>query len=171
MSVSINSRIADRNNIFEDIFLTLSDGYSIDNLRYTTSLLHFYLGSLRYLPIYRRCHKGNEKNTNESFALVNAILKYMEENIERQLTLKEISNYTGYSVSHLSSLFNASTGHSPMNYFNMLKIKKACELLDTTNLKITQVSSMVGIDDSLYFSRLFRKIIGISPRQYREKKQ
>lgn len=171
VSASLNSRIADRNNIFEDIFLTLSDGYSIDNLRYTASLLHFYLGSLRYLPIYRRCHKGEEKKTDENCILVNAILKFMEENIERQLTLKDIANYTGYSVSHLSSLFSNSTGHSPMNYFNMLKVKKACELLDTTNLKITQVSCMVGIEDSLYFSRLFRKIIGISPKQYREKEK
>lgn len=53
ISPSINSRIADRNAIFEDIFLTLSDGYTIDNLRYSSSLLHMYLGSLRYLPIYR----------------------------------------------------------------------------------------------------------------------
>lgn len=169
VSASLNSRIADRNNIFEDIFLTLSDGYTIENLRYTASLLHFYLGSLRYLPIYRRCHKGEK--TDENCTLVNAILKFMEENIERQLTLKDIANYTGYSASHLSSLFSNSTGHSLMNYFNMLKVKKACELLDTTNLKITQVSCMVGIEDSLYFSRLFRKIIGISPKQYREKEK
>lgn len=171
VSASLNSRIADRNNIFEDIFLTLLDGYTIENLRYTASLLHFYLGSLRYLPIYRRCHKSEEKNTDENCTLVNAILKFMEENIERQLTLKDIANYTGYSASHLSSLFSNSTGHSLMNYFNMLKVKKACELLDTTNLKITQVSCMVGIEDSLYFSRLFRKIIGISPKQYREKEK
>ncbi len=47
ISANLNSRIADRNNIFEDMFLTLSDGYTLENLRYTSSLLHFYLGSLR----------------------------------------------------------------------------------------------------------------------------
>lgn len=169
VSASVNSRIADRNNIFEDIFLTLSDGYTIDNLRYTTSLLHFYLGSLRYLPIYRKCHKVKEENTDNHCIVVNAALKYMEENMERQITLKDLATYTGYSVSHFSSIFNSSTGHSPLNYFNMLKVKKACELLDTTNMKITQISGKVGIDDPLYFSRIFKKIVGISPKQYREK--
>ena len=169
VSASVNSRIADRNNIFEDIFLTLSDGYTIDNLRYTTSLLHFYLGSLRYLPIYRKCHKVKEENTDNHCVVVNAALKYMEENIERQITLKDLATYIGYSVSHFSSIFSSSTGHSPLNYFNMLKVKKACELLDTTDMKITQISGKVGIDDPLYFSRIFKKIVGISPRQYREK--
>lgn len=171
VSASLNSRIADRNNIFEDILLTLLDGYTIDNLRYTSSLLHFYLGSLRYLPIYRKCHKVKEQETDDHGIMVNATLKYMEENIERQLTLQDLSTYTGYSISHFSMVFRASTGHSPLSYFNMLKVKKACELLDTTNMKITQISCKVGIDDSLYFSRLFRKIVGISPKQYREQEK
>lgn len=171
VSASLNSRIADRNNIFEDIFLTLSDNYTIDNLRYTSSLLHFYLGSLRYLPIYRKCHKNNDQGTDDHSIMVNATLRYMEENIERQLTLQDLATYTGYSISHFSMVFRASTGHSPLSYFNMLKVKKACELLDTTDMKITQISCMVGIDDSLYFSRLFRKVVGISPKQYREQEK
>lgn len=169
VSASLNSRIADRNGIFEDIFLTLSDGYTIDNLRYTSSLLHFYLGSLRYLPIYRKCHKGREETDDDLSIVVNAALKYMEENIGKSVTLQDLATYTGYSVSHFSMVFRSNTGHSPLSYFNMLKVKKACELLETTDMKITQISYLVGIEDSLYFSRLFRKIVGISPKQYREK--
>lgn len=169
VSAGINSRTADRNNIFEDIFLTLSDGLTVDNLRYTSSLLHFYLGSLRYLPIYRRCHKRSEGELNEEYTVVNAAMRYMEENIEKSVTLQELSNYTGYSVSHFSAIFKAKTGHSPLSYFNLLKIKKACELLETTDMKINQVCCMVGIDDSYYFSRLFSKIVGIPPREYRKR--
>lgn len=165
---NISSRIADRNEIFEDIFLTLSDGYTIENLRYTTSLLHFYLGSLRYLPLYRKFHKRAIENEEQTHAITNAALKYMEENIERQITLQDLAQYTGYSASHFSAIFKSNTGHSPLSYFNILKIKKACELLDTTDMKINQISCKVGIDDSYYFSRLFTKTIGISPKKYRE---
>lgn len=169
ISSNLNSRIADRNAIFEDIFMTLSDGYTIENLRYTTSLLHFYLGSLQYLPIYRKYHKKAESDTkSEENIVINAALKYMEENLEKSITLQDLAKYMGYSISHFSAMFKSHTGHSPLNYFNMLKIKKACELLETTDLKINQICCMVGINDSLYFSRLFTKIVGVSPRKYRE---
>ncbi|MDY4890912.1 MAG: AraC family transcriptional regulator, partial [Prevotella sp.] len=51
--------------------------------------------------------------------------------------------------------------------FNILKIQLACKLLETTDLKINQICAKVGIDDSYYFSRLFTKTIGISPKKYR----
>lgn len=168
VSTNLNSRIADRNNIFEDIFMTLSDGYTIENLRYTSSLLHFYLGSLRYLPVYRKCHKRTEKNKEEENVITNAALQYMEENLEKPITLQDLADYTGYSVSHFSTIFRTHTGHSPLSYFNLLKVKKACELLEMTDMKINQISCKVGIDDSYYFSRLFTKTVGISPKKYRE---
>ena len=92
----------------------------------------------------------------------------MEENVERQISLKDIAQYTGYSVSHFSAFFKSHIGHSPLSYFNILKIKKACELLVTTDMKINQISYKVGIDDSYYFSRLFTKIVGIPPKKYRD---
>lgn len=171
ISPNLNSRIADRNNIFEDMFLTLSDGYSLENLRYTSSLLHFYLGSLRYMPQYRKFHKREEQNDNETHSIINAALKYMEENIEQSITLHDLAGYTGYSNSHFSAIFKGATGHSPLSYFNKLKIKKACELLDTTDMKINQISYKMGFEDSFYFSRLFSKIVGISPKKYRESKK
>lgn len=172
ISPNLNSRIADRNSIFEDIFMTLSDGYNIENLRYTSALLHFYLGSLRYLPIYRKCHRRKQSgNQTEENIITNAALKYMEENIGKPITLQDLAKYTGYSVSHFSMVFSKNTGRSPLSYFNMLKIQKACELLETTDMKINQISCMVGINDSFYFSRLFAKIVGVSPRKYREREK
>ncbi len=169
VTAGISSRIADRNDIFEDIFAVLSEGSALDNLRYASSLLHFYLASFRYLPLYRRCHAQSGRETDtESDLLVNAALKYMEENVETQITLQQISDYAGYSPSHFSAIFRSATGHSPLSYFNLIKIRHACELLDTTEMKINQICCKVGIDDSYYFSRLFKKTVGISPSQYRE---
>lgn len=170
VSPNLNSRIADRNAIFEDMFITLSDGFTTENLRYTSSLLHFYLGSLQYLPIYRKCHKKAEQDiTNEEQMITNAALQFMEENLEKNLSLQQLADYTGYSPSHFSMIFKKHVGHSPLSYFNLLKIKKACCLLETTEMKINQISSMTGFGDALYFSRLFTKTIGVSPKKYREK--
>lgn len=105
------------------MFLTLSDGYTLENLRYTSSLLHFYLGSLRYMPQYRKFHKREEQSDNETHSIINAALKYMEENIEQSITLHDLAGYTGYSNSHFSAIFKGATGHSPLGYFNKLKIE------------------------------------------------
>ena len=92
----------------------------------------------------------------------------MKENIERRLTLKEISEAVGYSSSHFSLIFKKEIGHSPLNYFNLLKIQKACFLLDSTDMKISQICYKIGIEDAYYFSRLFSKIMGMSPRDYKK---
>lgn len=95
----------------------------------------------------------------------------MKENIERKLTLKEIAKHTGYSISYFSALFSQRTGYAPLVYFNMLKIQQACSLLDFTNIKINQVCYKIGIEDPYYFSRLFNKIMGMPPKEYKNLKK
>ena len=85
------------------------------------------------------------------------------------MTLQEVADFTGYSASHFSMLFKAKTGHSPLNYINLLKIQRACLLLDTTQMRMNQICHKLGMDDPYYFSRLFSKIMGMSPRAYRTK--
>ena len=74
---------------------------------------------------------------------------------------------TNYSKPHFMTIFKRATGHSPMSYFNMLKIMKACTLLDTTDMKINQICFAIGINDMFYFSRLFKKYMHVSPSSYR----
>lgn len=87
------------------------------------------------------------------------------------MTLKEIAEFSGLSPSRLSAVFKDRTGHSPLNYFNFMKMRKACELLDNTKMKLNQISLKLGIDDQYYFSRLFSKIMGSSPKAYRERQK
>ena len=159
---SINSRINTRHNIFDEIFNTLDVGLGIENLRYASSLLHTYLASIRYLEQYRK------KSQEDTRSVVDAAVFYMKEHLDQHITLQDIVRYVGYSPSHFSSMFKRETGMSTLSYFNGLKIEKACELLTTTNLKVNQICFKVGFEDSLYFSRLFSKTMGVSPRQYRE---
>lgn len=169
INVNMSSRISDRNNIFEEILNTLEDGYDLEHLRYTSALLHHYLASLRLLKPYRSATKHEE--TDKDSIAVKAAIHFMKENIERHITLKEITHFVGYSAGYFSTVFKKVTGSSPLTYFNGMKIKQACYLFENTDMKINQVSSKIGIDDSLYFSRLFSKSVGMSPRDYIQQKR
>lgn len=164
---SIYSRISERINLFEEIYHTLEMGYSHENLIYACTVFYHFLGTLRYLQQYRNAIR----NESEEHDLVTAAIHFMKENIEKKLTLEKIANHIGYSASHFSILFNKRTGYSPITYLNQLKIQQACYLLDFTDMKINQVCHKIGIEDSYYFSRLFTKIMGISPREYKKEKK
>ena len=162
-----HSRIEDRISLFEEMFMTLRGGYSQENLHYVSSLFHYFLGSLCYIRQFREACGTNSGCPNA----VEEAVHYMKENMERHVTLQDMSDYIGYSVSHFSMLFKKSTGHSPLAYFNLLKIQHACLLLDTTDMQINQVCHKVGIADLFYFSRLFSRIVGMSPTDYRKLKK
>lgn len=162
INVNMNSRILERNNMFEEIMSTLAAGHDLERLRYASSLLHHYLASMRYLKLFR-----SSVQRSDDASMVDAAIHFMQENLEKRITLQDIVRFVGYSPSHLSVIFKRQTGHSPLNYFNEMKIERACHLLETTDMKINQISYKVGIDDSLYFSRLFSKVKGISPSAYR----
>lgn len=161
VKAAMNSNISNRNNIFEEILSTLHFGDGIEDLRYASSLLHYYLASLRYLRQYR--------STVRYDGVVNAAIHYMKENVERHLTLQDVLDYVGYSSTRFSALFKKKTGSSPLAYFNRLKIEYACQMLKTTDMHINQICYKVGIEDSLYFSRMFSKAMGMSPSEYRER--
>lgn len=170
-----NSRISERQHVFEEIFSTLERSTDRESLRYASSLLHYYLASMRYLRLYRTplCQPdaGNGEATTTLVprqALRQAVVHYMEENIERRLTLNQLARYTGYSPSYFSQLFRQETGKSPLAYLNELKIERACQLLETTDMHVNQICHKIGFDDCYYFSRLFKQLTGLSPRDYRQ---
>ena len=67
----------------------------------------------------------------------------------------------------MSTIFKKRTGHSITTHFNIMKMQLAAELISSSSLKMNQISNKVGIDDSYYFSRLFKKVYGVSPLSYR----
>ncbi|WP_342564852.1 AraC family transcriptional regulator [Paenibacillus sp. FSL R7-0345] len=94
-------------------------------------------------------------------------IQYMNQHMEESIRLTELARHVGLSQQHLIHLFNLETGVPPIEYFLRLKIQRAGQLLDLTELSIKEVSSAVGISDPYYFSRLFKKMSGFSPSRYR----
>lgn len=107
-------------------------------------------------------------DTASSFIVKNAI-KYIEEHYTERLTLLEVAEQTYVSQWHLSKLLNKDTGHSFSDLLNMTRIKKAQELLGDQSLRIGEIAEKVGFLDMAHFSRVFKKITGVSANEYRNK--
>jgi len=163
ISPNVNSRIEERLQLFEEIFSTLSKGFSTNNIYYSiTSLFHF-LGSMKFLGEYRESRKSDETQVD----IIDEVIHFMRENIEKKLTLAEIANEAKLSASYLSLLFHKKTDYSPLRYLTLLRIQKACHYLDFTDMKIIQICPKIGYEDAFYFTRIFKKTMGISPSEYR----
>lgn len=97
------------------------------------------------------------------------IIKYMHENISSTVTLTELAHLVSLSPTYLSRSFKDNTGYSVIEFFNKIKIDKAKEILIEGDKKIKEVSEELGFKDEFYFSRLFKKIEGISPKEFYNK--
>ncbi|MEM8492227.1 MAG: AraC family transcriptional regulator [Pseudomonadota bacterium] len=93
---------------------------------------------------------------------------FMRENIGQTLTLEQLASTTNMSKFHFSKRYKALSGYSPVKHFQNMKIEHACSLLDGTDLSVSAIADQLGYEDPLYFSRVFRRTIGISPRAYRK---
>lgn len=164
-----NSRIEERLKLFEEIFSTLKNGYSKSNLEFSSSTLIYFLGSLKYLSAYRAGNLSDQASKERDVA--EEAIHFMRENIHKRLNLKDIAQYVGFSTSYFSALFQEKTGYSPLRYFIHLKIQEACHFLDFSELKVNQISLLMGMEDPFYFSRIFTKTMGESPSDYRRKKK
>jgi AraC-like DNA-binding protein len=99
--------------------------------------------------------------------LVNEIKNYIRLNLDKKITLLDISNHTHYSVSHCEMLFHKTTNLSITAYLIKKRIEKSKLLLIERSLPLPEVAEAVGFSDYNYFSRTFKKETGISPLSYR----
>lgn len=99
------------------------------------------------------------------------IKAYIEEHYAKPLTLESIAKALRYSPSHLSIQFKQQIGCSPIEYLIQLRIEKATILLVKTDTSLREIAMNVGYSDVYYFSRLFKKRVGISPTQFRQREQ
>lgn len=167
LNIEKDSRINERLKLFEEIFSVLKNGYSIFHLNYSVTVLFHFLGSLKFLNAFRT----SLSDSQTPYDKVDEAIHFMRENVHKQLKLKEIAFYVGLSVSHFSLLFRKKTGIAPLNYFNQLRLQTACHYLDFSDMQVNQIAGITGFDDPLYFSRIFSKIMGCSPKEYRKRKK
>ncbi len=159
--VHINSRHSDNRMmvLFNLLFRVLERNYTIGNFIYISQVLSLILSE-----IYFR-EKVDESSVQDRH--VTMVIRYMYQHLRESLTLEEISEEVQLSKSYLNAVFKAQTGKSPVEFFIHLKMQEACKLLKSTDYYIYEVSSELGYTDQYYFSRIFKKVVGVSPKDYK----
>ena len=93
----------------------------------------------------------------------------MEQQLHQRLTLEQLAEAAGNpSPWQFIRHYRASTGQTPMQAFLHRKIARACYLLEVSDISISDLAREFGYEDAYYFSRLFKKVTGVSPSHYRQ---
>lgn len=92
--------------------------------------------------------------------------EYVRANLEKRLTLSETAEQLGVNASYLSSVFKKQNGIGFANYVNTEKVKRAMQMLADGNYKIYEVADLLSFENAYYFSKVFSKYVGISPKDY-----
>ena len=107
------------------------------------------------------------KSNNLRDFYIKEALSFIEQNFQNDITVEEIPACCGLNRSYFGKIFHEVLGKSPQEFLISYRMTKATELLKLTSLSIAEVGSAVGYSNQLHFSRAFKKIYGISPRQWR----
>ena len=141
------------------------------NIPFSGQFIKNTLENLLISIIRKQSNKNNEQpNFNAaSFHknnIVQSAVMYINENVDKRLTLKDISKSVGYSVSYISAVFKKHLGTSLINYFLKVRIMKAKQLIEENKYSFNEIAELLGFDSVQYFSTQFKKIAKLTPSQY-----
>ena len=142
------------------------------------------LGDIKYIPKIVGSEEQTVSYLKELFAfaiserdrvsgnrygsLIDTAKQYLAEHFEsNDVSLNTVAAQVGVSSSYFSSIFKQETGQSFVEYLTKLRIDKACELLRCTTLRTSEIGERVGYNDPHYFSATFKKVTGVSPKNYK----
>lgn len=149
-------------SMVSEIFADAPDGYRSIYRQTTIHQVIEWLTTLRD----GLCNIMKERKSSYKNHIILNVQKYINSHIEEKLTLNDIAFVFGISPNYLSALFKKNSEIGFTDYVNTAKIKRAKELLRDSNLKVYEVADQLGFESAFYFSKVFKKIEGISPREY-----
>ena len=110
---------------------------------------------------------ADRQGAADSTDIIEQAADYLRTHLAEHVTVAELAAVAALSTSHFSALFKRHIGTPVLQYQTMLRMSKARELLDTTNGTVASIAAEVGYFDSFYFARQFKKVHGVTPRDYR----
>lgn len=131
-----------------------------------TLLLHQLL-----IHIHRQLAKAHLTKNDYLDHEMELAMQYFNENYNVEISIEDYAASRGMSVSWFIRNFKQYTSTTPMQYIVSLRITNAQMLLETTSYNVTEIGNIVGYDNPLYFSRIFKKCKGVSPSEYRKQEQ
>lgn len=104
----------------------------------------------------------------EGNQLVNGAVEYMKEHYNENLTLHQVAEKVGITAGYLSTLFSQNLHRGFVDYLNEIRVERASMYLQQNYLKTYEIAYRVGFNDEKYFSKVFKKIKGVSPAEYKK---
>jgi len=145
--------------LFQILFRALERNYTQGNFIYISQVLSLILSEIYFREKADEVSKQNKH--------VTTVIRYMYRHIHENLRLEDLSREFDLSKSYINAIFKKYANRAPIDFFINLKMQEACKLLKSTDLYIGEISSMLGYEDPYYFSRIFKKVTGVSPREYK----
>ena len=159
VTVGVHSRLAEE---FQSL-LAAATRVQPEHLVYAANLLRSLLA---FAALMRR-----QYTTRHASLDINRVNSYLQTALTRRLNLDELVSATStLSRYHFIREYKRQTGQTPMQAFQRIKVSHACYLLDISDDTLAQIAARLGYDDPYYFSRLFKKVMGISPQRYRRER-
>lgn len=156
--------------------------YLSGGMTYRFTARHDYLGTINSMKDYEELRSWflakisdasrnvESKKQESSLSMVEKAKEYMQENYAKDLSLDDVSKTVNISPYYFSKLFKEEEGRNFIDYLTEIRIDKAKELLMDKNLSMKEICAAVGYSDPNYFSRSFKKNVGVTPTEYREGK-
>ena len=149
-----------------DIFVAICETYSADSFKDEIMLQSLILKLIytldRCAPNFKVKHSPKHNNSE----VIEQTLKYIGENLMSDLSLKTISEKSNFSSVYFHKMFKASTGKNLREYVEEQRIKRAIELLISTEMTLTQIAYECGFSSQSYFSYAFKRYMCTTPRDY-----
>ena len=133
--------------------------------RVVSTQLHLLLMMIAHEYLNVACSEEDSKRKKSDVA-VDSLIRYLNAHYTEQITSGEIAERFEMNFDYLNRVFSSATGSTIFYYINMLRISNAKQLITTTNLTFAEVAYLVGIEDRYYFTRLFKRYVGMTPTEY-----
>jgi AraC-like DNA-binding protein len=150
-------------SLFEDVLEGLEHGSTLTHLTYAAhSLAHLMGVILRHKDEFWHGEGDIKERITKS-------IEFMKQHLREPLRIATLAAVVNLSRSHYTEIFRRVTGYAPLMYLNHLRMQRAVQLLNSTNLSIKAIGDQLGFSDQFYFSRAFTKLHGHSPSEHRRR--
>lgn len=135
---------------------------------FVTGLFYELFGIIYRDKLYSRSIQINSFHNEKNVVTLKKALAFIRKSYDSQITLEEIAAEVGFSPKYLCAFFKEMTGKTPFEYLNLYRVERAARKLMNSDAPVTQVAYSCGFNDLSYFIRLFKKIKGVTPKNFRK---
>ena len=149
---------------YDKIITRIINETTAGEIGYTARVKAF---AIEFLSLLLKYAEENKVDLHLHQTHITRSKQFIEDHYTKKVTLADIASKSYVNMFYLSHSFKKNTGYSPKDYLISIRIKKAQELLQNTDLTIKEISKTVGYDNLQHFSNTFKKRVGVSPRSFR----